>query len=91
MSIQLSADVIKQLRLIKRNNKNLSEKIEKQLALFQENPRYPSLRTHKLSGDQQKAWSISITKSIRMTYTILEDGIFYFFDIGTHDQVYRRS
>lgn len=91
MKIEISPYLSKQLRLIKRKDKKLSAKIEKQLLLFQQDPQYPSLRNHKLAGGQRQAWSISITGSIRMLYVVLEDDIYYFFDIGTHDQVYRRS
>ncbi|MBI2310146.1 type II toxin-antitoxin system mRNA interferase toxin, RelE/StbE family [Candidatus Collierbacteria bacterium] len=91
MEIQISPDLLKRFRSLKRRDKSLSAKIEKQLALFQQNPHYPSLRNHQLVGSQQQVWSISITGSVRMLYAILEDEIFYFFDLGTHDQVYRRS
>lgn len=91
MKIEISPDLLKQLRLVKRKDKSLSAKIEKQLLLFQQDPKYPSLRNHKLAGGQRQAWSISINASIRMLYVISENDIYYFFDFGTHDQVYRRT
>lgn len=91
MRIQISPELITELKKIKAKDKALAERIEKQINLFQQDPRYPSLRTHKLSGGQKESsWSISITKGIRMVYTVLGDETAYFFDLGTHDEVYRQ-
>lgn len=92
MRFKLSLAVIKDIRKIK-TDKKLTARTEKQLALFKTNPTHPSLRLHKLSGEHQNTWSISISKSIRMIYTLLDDeqGEFaYFADIGTHDEVYKK-
>ena len=88
MQIRLSPLVFKELKKIKQHDQKLTKKIEKQLLLFQSNPKHPSLRTHKLTGKQGEAWSISITMSIRMVYTISDEGTAYFIDIGSHDEVY---
>ena len=90
MDIKLSPLVDKELTKIKRKDKKLSDKISKQLSLFATNPKHPSLRLHKLSGSADDVWSISITMSIRMLYKLLEGDTAYFFDIGTHDKVYRK-
>ena len=90
MYIKLSPLVDKELAKIKRKDKKLSDKISKQLSLFTTNPKHPSLRLHKLSGSADDVWSISITMSIRMLYKLLEDDTAYFFDIGTHEEVYRK-
>jgi addiction module RelE/StbE family toxin len=90
MSIKFSPFVDKELTKIKQKDRKLADKIEKQLTLFVSNPKHPSLRLHKISDSSQKVWSISITMSIRMLYTVLEENIAYFFDIGTHDEVYRK-
>lgn len=34
-------------------------------------------------------WSISLSRSLRMVYVILENDEAYFITIGTHDKVYR--
>ncbi|HSW48458.1 MAG TPA: type II toxin-antitoxin system mRNA interferase toxin, RelE/StbE family [Candidatus Saccharimonadales bacterium] len=90
MNIKFSPDTAKDLKIIKRKDKKLASKIEKQLLLFQSNPKHPSLRIHKLSGSQKDTWSISITMSIRMVYKMPDDNTAYFIDIGTHDQVYKK-
>jgi addiction module RelE/StbE family toxin len=89
MDFKISPDLIKELRQIKRKNKPLALKIEKQLILFQENHLHRSLRVHKLIGKFDNIWSVSIDRKYRMLY-FLEDNEAYFFDFGTHDQVYRR-
>lgn len=90
MRIRLSRDVIKELKRIKKNNKRLIKQVERQLILFTQNPKHPSLRTHKLSGKLHNLWSISITRSIRIVYILLKEDEAYFVDIGTHDKVYRK-
>ena len=89
MQIQFSEEVDHELKKIKQKDQLLTKRIEKQLVLFQENPRHPSLRLHKLSGELSELWSISISKSIRMVY-IQDEDIAYFVDIGSHDEVYRK-
>ncbi len=90
MTIRLSDDIIKKLKRLERKNKKLNLRIEKQLALFSQNPKHPSLRLHKLTGELKNLRSISITKSIRMTYLQKQDEA-YFTDIGTHDEVYKNN
>ncbi|MEK7534516.1 MAG: hypothetical protein AAB600_04220 [Patescibacteria group bacterium] len=90
MDIKLSPLVDKELAKIKQKDKKLSDKINKQLSLFTTNSKHPSLRLHKLSGSTDDIWSISITMRIRMLYKLLEGDTAYFFDIGTHDEVYRK-
>ena len=90
MRIRLSPDLIKELTKIKRKNYILAGRIKKQLSLFTSNPKHQSLRVHKLTGELQGMWSISITRDIRMLYILRDHNDAYFFDIGTHDQVYKK-
>lgn len=89
MDFEISPGLQKELKKIKSHDKKLTEKIIKQLILFQQNHLHPSLRVHKPSGNLENIWSISIDRSIRMLYLLGKDGA-YFFDIGTHDQVYKK-
>lgn len=89
MRIRFSPDFIKQLKKIKRTDKELIVKINKQIKLFQLHPQHSSLRTHKLTGKMKNRWSISVSRSIRIVYILLEGDTAYFIAIGTHDQVYR--
>ncbi len=89
MKIKISADLEKELKKIKQKDPKLIKRIEKQLLLFTTNHIHPSIRTHKLTGKYENMWSISITKSVRIIYFLLEDDEAYFFDIGKHEEVYR--
>ena len=88
MKFVVSPDLYKELNQISRQNTQLLKRVEKQLVIFQTNHLHPSLRTHKLSGNLKNIFSISIDKNYRMLY-LLTDGVAVFFDLGTHDQVYR--
>lgn len=88
MNAKFSFSLQKELKKIKRKDRKLANRIEKQIALFEENPKHPSLRTHKLSGTMDNMWSISITTSIRMVYILLNENSVIFVKIGTHDEVY---
>ena len=89
MNAKFSPSVQKELEKIQQKDKKLADRIEKQIALFEENPKHPSLRTHKLSGAMENMWSLSITTSIRMVYILLSDSVI-FIKIGTHDEVYEK-
>ena len=87
-AIAFSPTIYKQLQELRHKDQRLFRKIQKQLALFQQNPKHKSLRLHKLKGNLQGVWSISIDMNFRMLYK--EDEEIYFFDMGTHDEVYRK-
>jgi mRNA-degrading endonuclease YafQ of YafQ-DinJ toxin-antitoxin module len=89
MQIRLDSKLRKELEEISKKDVKLSKRIQKQLALFAVNPKHKSLRVHKLSGELNNMWSISISKNIRMSYLQI-GGDAYFFDISTHDEVYRK-
>lgn len=87
MKAKFSKETKKKIIVFYKTNRTLYDRIQKQIKLFQISPTHPSLRLHKLSGKSSNVWSVSITKSIRALYTI-ENQDAYFFDIGTHDEVY---
>lgn len=90
MKAKFSESIQGELAQIYKKDKKLSDRIEKQIKLFKENPTHPSLRIHKLSGKIENQWSISITMSIRMIYLRIDDNLVIFVKIGTHDKVYRK-
>ena len=90
MKTKISPLVQKEIINIQRKDKKLANRIEKQILLFEENPKHPSLRVHKLSGNRENMWSISIMMSIRMVYLLIEDDLAIFIKIGTHEQVYKK-
>ena len=90
MEIRLSREIDQYLKKIKKKDKKLFKRIVKQFALFKIDPKHRSLRVHKLSGRLKNYWSISISKDIRIIYFLRREDEAYFFDIGTHDEVYRK-
>ncbi len=90
MKAKFSPFVQKRLTEIYKKDKKLVSKVEKQVALFESNPKHPSLRIHKLSGNLNNIWSLSINKSHRMVYKLIDKETAYFVDIGTHDEIYRK-
>lgn len=90
MQVKLSDKVQSQLEEIKKKDKKLAQRIEKQLILFSSNPKHLSLRIHKLSGKLKNLYSISITSGFRMIY-VLSGNEAYFTKIGTHDEVYKNN
>lgn len=89
MKAKFSLFVQHALTRVYAKDKKLAEKIQRQIELFESNPSHPSLRLHKLSGSMKNTWSISINVHIRLLYVMYEEDA-YFFDIGTHDEVYKR-
>lgn len=87
-AITFSPTLYKRVQELRRKDPKLFRKIQKQLALFQQNPKHKSLRLHKLKGNLQDVWSILIDMNFRMLYK--EDEEIYFFDMDTHDKVYRQ-
>jgi mRNA-degrading endonuclease YafQ of YafQ-DinJ toxin-antitoxin module len=86
--IRLGQPVLKELNSLSHRDKKLLKKIHKQLKLFEQNPKHKSLRLHKISKEVKNTWSISIDEHIRMLF--IETGSeYYFFKIGTHDEVYK--
>ena len=88
-NIKLGPDVYKKLQSIRKKDKKLYKKVQKQLTIFQKNSRHSSLRLHRIIREVKNVWSISINKSYRMLY-VDEENMYYFFDIGTHDEVYKK-
>ncbi len=69
------------------SNLHLRTRVEERIRLFQHNPNNPLLHNHALVGKMKGFRSFSISGDLRIIY-YWEDGIAYFIDIGTHNQVY---
>lgn len=91
MRIRISTDLEREIKKLKRRNPKLFHQIEKQLMLFVQNPRHPSLRIHKLIGKYENMWSISINLSIRIIYVYISGDEVLFVDMGTHEEVYKKG
>jgi len=88
-AIVFSPDVLKKLQKIQKKDTKLFNKIHKQLLLFKQNPKHHSLRLHRIVRNVENVWSISIDKNYRMLYQDQPKKA-YFFEIGTHDEVYKK-
>lgn len=62
---------------------------KKTMNLIIEDPFHPSLRLHKLSGDLEGTYSISITMQYRITLEFyIEGNSIILLNIGSHEEVY---
>ena len=69
------------------SNPKLITQFRTRLNLFIENPNDSLLKEHKLIGKLSTYRAFSITGNIRVVYKIVNNDL-WFYDIGTHDQVY---
>jgi mRNA-degrading endonuclease YafQ of YafQ-DinJ toxin-antitoxin module len=60
----------------------------KKIEIFCDNPYDLSLKTHKLSGDLEGLWSLSINYEIRVIFKFVNKNKVLLIDIGTHEEVY---
>ena len=80
---------IKKLKKFLKKHPDMFKKYEKTIYLLESNPYHPSLRFHKLQGNLEEFYSVSIDMNYRIIidFVIIEDKIFLI-DIGEHDDVY---
>ena len=71
------------IRLYKHLPKEIKQRTQKALTLFEVNPTHPSLGHKKMAG-QKNIFEIRISKNYRLTYQKIDD-IAYLRKIGTHD------
>ena len=70
-------------------NRKLVIQTGTRIKLFQQDTTNPILKDHPLKGKKVPLRSFSITGDIRITYWPISNEAVIFFDIGTHNQVYR--
>jgi len=80
---------IKKLKKFLKKHPDMFKKYEKTIYLLESNPFHPSLRLHKLKGNLNEFYSVSIDMNYRIIidFVIIEDKIFLI-DIGEHNEVY---
>ncbi len=67
--------------------REIQKRATKQLAFFLQNPRHPSLRTHKMEG-YQDIWEGHVTQGYCFTFKIIGE-VYILRRIGTHG-IYRK-
>ena len=63
-------------------------RLKKRLEIFQENVFDRRLRVHKLKGDLNQYYALSLNYSDRLVFKILDDEGIYLIEIGSHDICY---
>ena len=75
-------------RRIKSDSK-LASQTEERVEIFKKNPKSELLKDHKLTGRKKSYRSFSITGDIRIIYEQISENEVVFYDIGSHNQVYK--
>ena len=65
-----------------RGNKALEARFRDRIAIFQNNPFDPRLRTHRLTGQLQGLWSFSIDYDVRVVFSFIEPNRALFVDMA---------
>jgi len=80
---------MKKLKKFLKKHPDLLPKYEKTIILLEHNPFHPSLRLHKLKGDLQEFYSVSLDMNYRiiLDFVVMDNKIFLI-DIGSHDKIY---
>lgn len=86
MMVFVTSSYLRAYKKILKKQPHLKQTIQNKIDLFIENPKNPSLRSHKLSGFHNNM-SFSVADDLRIIYSHAEDGVI-FHDIGKHDDVY---
>lgn len=68
----------------------IRDQVEKQLALFVNNPRHPSLRVQKIRGSPRPRWEGRITRGYRFTFEWQGDTVILR-RIGSHALIDREA
>ena len=73
-----------------KKDKSLEKLFFDRLEMFVDDPFHPQLKTHKLSGKLEGAWSFTIDFDCRVIFyfTSEKPTQAVFFNIGKHDEVY---
>ena len=76
-----------------RNNPALQNRIFQVLDRLAEDPFYPTLKTHKLSGQLEGLWACWVEYDCRIVFAFEPDpdegeDVIVWIDLGTHDEVY---
>jgi len=79
----------KRIRKFLKKHPDMFNRYEKALTILEVNPFHPSLRLHKLKGNLNEYFSVSINMEYRVVidFIVLEKEIILL-DIGSHDDVY---
>lgn len=87
--IKITDEFTKKVKKFLKLHRNMMGRYEKTMIILKENPFHPSLRLHKLKGNLNEYYSISINMDYRIVMDfIVVDKVIIPIDIGSHDNVY---
>ncbi|PIV31725.1 type II toxin-antitoxin system mRNA interferase toxin, RelE/StbE family [Candidatus Wolfebacteria bacterium CG02_land_8_20_14_3_00_37_12] len=66
-------------------SKNIQRIAIRKILLFENNPLYSSLNTHKLKGELSTFWSFYINNNFRVLFRFLKNNEVIYYDIDNHD------
>jgi addiction module RelE/StbE family toxin len=73
------------LRQLKKLHPNLQEEAVEKVELFEQNPKHPSLKMHKLKGRLKDRWSFSVNYKTRIVFMYLTRDEVVLLAVGNHD------
>ena len=80
---------LKKLKKFFKKHPELLPKYEKTIYFLESNPLHPSLRLHKLKGELEEFYLVSIDMSYRIIIDfIIVDKKIFLIDIGSYEEVY---
>ena len=88
MTVEYSKKFLKYFRKRILPKSSLVKRFEQRLKLFKTDVSNPLLKDHSLTGEKIGFRAFSVTGDIRIIYKMIDD-IAIFYDIGTHNQVYK--
>lgn len=71
-----------------KNNNELKKRFWDAMEAFSKNPFSPRLKTHKLTGQLEGLWALSIDYDCRVVFQFIDKNEVLLIDIGGHDEVY---
>lgn len=78
------------LKSVKKLERGIREKLERQDGLFRQNPFDPRLNTHKLHGRWKEYWAYSVDYHYRVIFIFEDAKTVMYYDIGPHP-IYRKG
>ncbi|MBT4287647.1 MAG: type II toxin-antitoxin system mRNA interferase toxin, RelE/StbE family [Deltaproteobacteria bacterium] len=89
-TIVTTSAFLRQAKVFFRKHPELKKKFSVIVEELQKDPFLPRLQLHPLKGKLKGLYSVSITRSYRLTLTLeIREHEIILIDIGSHDEVYR--
>ncbi len=85
MNFELTNSFEKKSQKLCHKDSSIKSALTKQFKIFNQNPRNPSLKLHKLQGDRSTHFAIWIKGNLRALAIKVKD-TYIFFDLITHDE-----